>query len=223
MQKNRFKYVVIILLALAALTSGIGAYFYFEGTSTTRLAKINGTVFPESRVISPFKLVTGATAFSNKNLQGRWSLVFFGFTNCPVVCPTTMALLNQAYAKLQAENYQPLPQVVFISVDPARDSPKQVKQYAAGFNTHFLGVTGDEKQIAQLAREVGAVYMKVELAPMKTGEKQAYTIDHSTAVMLIDPAGRLRAILSSPENGDKLAQDYQEVTKAYAVTPLSAL
>lgn len=216
MQKSNSLTLLIVSLAIIALLAGLGVSYYLKQRHQQQLAKINGTVFPQARELHPVTLLDGkGQAFTNRNLQGHWSLVFFGFTNCPVICPTTLSTLNQAYIKLKNANYQPLPQVVFVSVDPERDNPNRASQYAAGFNPEFMGLTGEKAQINQLARDMNAVYMKVELRPSQSGEKPAYTVDHSTAIMLVDPQGRLRAIFSSPENGDQFAQDYQAVTQRF--------
>lgn len=213
MQRSRSLTISIVSLAIIAMLAGLGLRYYLHQNQQQRLAEVSGTVFPQARELHTFNLLDGkGQSFTNKNLQGHWNLIFFGFTHCPVICPTTLSLLNQAYIKLKNANYQPLPQVIFISVDPERDDPNRVGQYAAGFNPDFIGLTGEKTSIDQLTRDMNAVYLKVALKPATPGEKPAYTIDHSTAIMLVDPQGRLRAILSSPANGDKFAQDYQTIT-----------
>lgn len=209
---QRTKTLLIIGIALLALLAGIGVSYYVKQRPQTISAKVNASIFPQARNLQAFTLTDGkGLAFTNQNLQGHWNLVFFGFTNCPVVCPTTLAILNQAYTKLKNDGVKPLPRVVFISVDPQRDNLNRVSQYAAGFNPDFIGITGEKAQIDQLARDMNVMYMRVDLKPAQPGDKPTYTIDHSTSIMLVDANGQLRAIFSSPETGDKFAQDYQEV------------
>ena len=216
---NSLSFRIMVMLAIIALLAGLGFRYYLNQHQQQQLANSNGVVFPQARVLHPVSLVDGqGKTFTNQNFKGHWNLVFFGFTNCPVICPTTLSILNQAYTKLKNENYQPLPQVIFISVDPERDNPDRASQYAAGFNPLFVGLTGEKAQLDQLTHDMSAVYMKVALKPATAGETPAYTVDHSTAIMLVDPQGNLRAIFSSPENGDKFAQDYQAITQSLGAT-----
>lgn len=212
--QNMKNLIWIITIALAAMLIGVGVSYYLSQAKQNQNAQNGAAVFPQPRTLHAVKLVDGkGQPFTNKQFENHWSLVFFGFTHCPVICPTTMSILNQAYTKLKNDKFKPLPQVIFVSVDPERDDANRANQYASGFNPDFIGITGDKTQIDQLARDMNAVYMKVEIKPTNPNEKPTYTIDHSTAIMLVDPQGKLRAIFSSPENGDKFAQVYQDVLK----------
>lgn len=169
------------------------------------------TVFSQPRAIAPFKLQDDkGEHFSNANLKGHWSLLFFGFTNCAMICPTTMTELNKMYQLLTKAKEQVLPQVVFISVDPERDTLKRLHNYVHAFNPNFVGVTGDEKELAKLAKNVGAMYMKV----VDKDDPNQYYIDHSAFIILVNPEGHMYGIFSSPHEADNMAKNFVAISKS---------
>lgn len=136
-------------------------------------------------------------------LDGKWSLVFFGFTYCPEFCPTTLAELAAVQQRLgdKAENLQ----IVFISVDPERDTPQQMKDYLSsdGFPQGTIGLTGTPEQTAQAARAYRAYYEKV-------GEGEGYTMNHSLTVYLMGPDGEFRTAVAyglGPDKSTKIIED----------------
>jgi len=137
----------------------------------------------------PFQLVDqdGRTV-DQSLLEGKWSLVFFGFTYCPDYCPTTLTMLEATKRRLgdRADDLQ----IVFITVDPERDSPQALKDYLSsdGFPEGVIGLTGTPQQIADVARAYGAPYEKV-------GEGEGYTMNHGLTIYLMGPDGRFRAPL----------------------------
>lgn len=155
----------------------------------------NAYVLPKPDTLAEFRLVRhDETPFSNTSLQGRWSFLIFGYTFCPDFCPTTLVMFNAVHELLarRPEGTRDV-QFVMISVDPERDTPQLLREYVPQFNREFIGVTGDAASIAQLADSVGAVYARVP------GSSEAnYLIDHSTAVLLVNPQGRLQGIFAAP-------------------------
>jgi protein SCO1/2 len=121
-----------------------------------------------------------------KNYQGRLAIVFFGFTRCPDVCPTELFKLAQVILKLG--NAASAVQVLFVSLDPERDSPEVVKAYVAAFNPTFIGLTGSTAAI-----NAAAASFSVQFAKIPTGN-DSYTIDHSTGTYVMDRRGRLRLV-----------------------------
>lgn len=132
-------------------------------------------------------------------LNGKWSLVFFGFTYCPDYCPTTLGTLAAVRQQLgdQAENLQ----IVFVSIDPARDTPQALKDYLSsdGFPPNVIGLTGTPDQVAQAARAYRAYYQKV-------GEGEGYTMNHSLTIYLMGPDGRFRSALNHDLGPDRSAE-----------------
>lgn len=170
---------------------------------------IDGTYFSQAIAIKNFKLSsTVKKTFTQKNLQGHWTFMFFGFTNCGMVCPTTMAELNKMYKTLQKEvKPSDIPQIVMVSVDPDRDSVQRMKEYVTAFNPHFIGARAEMPQIVSLEKELHLVAVK-----LKSGEgKNQYTINHSAEIMIFNPQGQLQAMLSYPHKGIEMAADYQKI------------
>jgi protein SCO1/2 len=147
------------------------------------------TVNAGADIGGPFKLVNqDGRAVDQHILDGKWSAVFFGYTYCPDTCPATLQALGAAARQLGDK--APF-QTVFISVDPARDTPAQMKTYleSQGFPAHAVGLTGSPTQIAEAAKVYGVYYAK-------SGAGADYTVDHSAAVYLMDPKGRFARPLS---------------------------
>ena len=153
----------------------------------------------------PFTLVDqDGRPVDQRVLNGKWSLVFFGYTFCPDFCPTTLTTLGKAMDELgpQAKNAQ----VVFITVDPERDTPAALKTYLASrvFPKNIIGLTGTEAQIAQIAKEYKVFYQKEGTGPN-------YTMDHSTALYLMDPQGKFHGVIA---DGLTPQQDAQQISQA---------
>jgi protein SCO1/2 len=169
----------------------------------------NAAIYQQPRPIVPFSLKdTDGKAFSNQNLQGHWSLLFFGFTNCAMICPTTMTELNKMYGLLQKAKVKSLPQVVFISVDPERDSIKRIHGYVQAFNSAFVGATGSEQELTKLSKQLGVMYMKVR----DKDDPKHYAIDHSAFIVLVNPKGQAYGLLTTPHSAKNLAHNYRKIT-----------
>lgn len=145
-------------------------------------------------------------AISQKDFQGHWSLLFFGFTQCQQVCPMTLSEVKQAYEWMQ-KHHQKVPVVTFVSVDVKHDTPEITTRYAKSFNANFVGLSGEKKQIELLTKSLGVLYMTV----MQNNQE---SIDHSANLFLINPAGQVQAIFSPPYESLVLAKD---IAKAMAV------
>lgn len=171
----------------------------------TRLS--SGTVVNDAQPLPNFSLSTYSGDFDNARLSGRWTLMFFGYTYCPDLCPTALTLLKNLHAKIVAEHWPP-PQVVMVSVDPARDSLVTLKNYAAAFDPHFLGATASDAALAPLVKHLGVYYQRHD-----RDKTLHYVVDHSTAIYLIDPGGRLKAVFSAPHDVAKMLADYRALTQ----------
>jgi protein SCO1/2 len=138
------------------------------------------------------------------DFRGKVIVVFFGFTHCPDVCPTTLAELARALEKLGADGDRV--QVLMVTVDPERDTPQILKQYVTALDPRFLGLTGDADAIARTAREFKVFYQK---SPGATPE--AYSVDHSSGSYVFDPQGRLRLLVSYGQGADVFAHDIAQL------------
>lgn len=169
-----------------------------------------GTYLTPSRELPDFSLIDqrGQT-FGAANLRGHWSLLFFGYTNCPDFCPTTLTTLAAMQKRLRAAKSTVLPQVVFVSVDAKRDTPAQMAQYVPYFDPKFIGLTGaDQPSIEAVARKLG---VGVVIQPTSDGN---YTVDHTAAIFVLNPDGRITAILTGPFSVAALQSDFQRVVAA---------
>ncbi|CAN5446334.1 hypothetical protein BH10PSE19_BH10PSE19_03310 [soil metagenome] len=211
----------LTLVGLLAL--GLGAYTstHYSGNSeatahTLQKKLASGTVFPQPREIQAFNLTdeTGK-AFTNKELTGHWTLLFFGFTRCQDICPTTLAVYNKIYQALQTQKVTE-PQFVMVSVDPERDSSKQLNQYVKGFNDAFKAATGEKAVLEKLTKDMSVLYMKV--ANKGSSDSKDYTIDHSGTIMLIGPNAKLYAVFPMPHDADSISKDFASITAHYGTT-----
>lgn len=142
---------------------------------------------------------------TNQDLQGHWTLLFFGFTRCATICPTTLTQLNEAYLQLKASR-KTLPQIIFVSIDPARDTPAVVARYVTVFNPAFQGVTGSVKQLEPLKRQLGVLALKTQ-----GKNENDYNIDHSGTIYLINPQGNLQGVFSMPHSAPEIIKGYEGV------------
>lgn len=202
--QKRVSLTVGLLLAFTALVAGFFVSQHVHKGKRIDVSKFHGTLLTQPRGINSFSLTgTDEAAFNNQRLQGQWTLVFFGFTNCGYLCPTTMAELAKTYRILEQRNIQPLPRVVMISIDPERDSLKKLNAYVKSFHPNFYGARGDMDAIEKMTQEMGIAFLKPD---DKSG--QPADIQHSGAVMLFNPNGELNAFFTSPQAA-LLAKDYQ--------------
>ncbi len=151
---------------------------------------------PQPTLVSTSGMMIGKTTAVDPNaLRGRWSLLFFGFTHCPDVCPTTLAMLANVVGGIPAP-----PQVVMISVDPARDQPEALARYVRAFNPGFVGWTGDAVALASFSRQFYATYQAV---PDAAG---SYLMEHTSSVMVINPEGKQVGYLMIPHDPKKMRE-----------------
>ncbi len=134
-------------------------------------------------------------------------MLFFGYTNCPEFCPTTLTTLAAMRKSLRASGAAVLPQVIFISVDPKRDTPQQLAKYVPYFDPEFIGLTAaDQPTVEAVARQFGyAVIIEPKQAD------GSYAVDHSSAILVLDPSGKLAAILTGPFTVEALQADFQRI------------
>ena len=196
--------LTLIIVALLSAAAGMMLWHLMQARQAIELQSLR--VLPEPRVIADFALTDQDGApFSLDGLKGRWSLIFFGFTHCPDVCPTTLFELQAVHEQLAGpDTAKPAGhQVVFVSVDPDRDTPGRLKEYVSYFHPDFIGVTGNDAQLRPLALQLGAAYHVEDHA---AGAEQ-YTVDHSASILLTDPSGRLYGVFPAPHDASRLSAD----------------
>lgn len=205
-------------LAVAIVASLAGVWFATKSSST--VASIdsiqrqleNTLILPEDfKQVPEFSLLdkNGDTVTTDL-LRDKWSLVFFGFLNCPDICPMTLTsvadsleVVNETHPDL------PTPQVLFVSVDPKRDRPDNLKPYVEYFNSEFNALTGELNEIHELTRPLNIVVSYT----VDEEDSSQYTVDHTSAILLVDPELRVRAKFNSPHIPETVASDYSIVLK----------
>ncbi|MCS5595484.1 MAG: SCO family protein, partial [Porticoccaceae bacterium] len=168
--------------------------------------RINGAIVLNTpRKFSDFDLIDHrGDAFTLQRLKGQWSMIFFGFTNCPDVCPTTLATLNETYSKLKDSEKEDL-QIIMVSLDPERDTVDKLGQYMPYFNTEFVGVTGNKHFIKRFTTEINIAYNQVPL------DGDDYTVDHSSQIVLVNPNGHYHGFFKSPHSAIMLRKTWRSI------------
>jgi len=177
-------------------------------------AELAGVLRSEYRQLTPFTLTDQhQQRFDDRRLRDKWSMIFFGYLSCPDVCPMTLHELS-SFRQLLADKTGSEPddlQVVFVSLDPARDSPQQLGEYVAYFNRDFVAATGKKKEIDRFAGQFGAGYViEEETAPGQ------YLVAHSSAIFLVDPLGRSVATFSQPHYASTLLSQYLRIIRYFS-------
>ncbi len=199
------------LIAIAAMVIGIVSF----NTITKLTPPEHALYYQQSREIKPFELIDHhGQPFTKEALNNKWSLVFFGYTSCPDICPTTLQNLNFIYEDLKAiaQNSQ----VLLVSVDPQNDSQEKLSQYIAYFNSEFIALRAGHEVLFPFARNMGLMYAI-------SGEDDDYSVDHSASLVLINPDGKIAAIFKPEEamgsvpgiDSDKLLSDFQKIVALY--------
>jgi protein SCO1/2 len=202
--KNRYWIVVIALAAVG----GVAGVFVGRMLAKPAVASLeSGTQLPEARALGAFSLLdTRGAAISANELRGHPTLVFFGFTHCPDVCPTTLAML--AMVQKQVAGLDPRLaglKVALITVDPERDSPEQLGRYVQSFGADFIGLTGSPPEIVNVTRSFGVAFARVDLPGGN------YTMDHSATVFALDTQGRIVAVFTPPLSVPKMSRDLERL------------
>ena len=172
--------------------------------------RVNGAiVLDKPRIFSDFELIDHrGEVFNIDRFRDTWTIVFFGFTHCPDICPTTLAVLNDTYSKMKESEKAKL-QVVMISLDPERDTVEALADYVSYFNEQFIGVTGNKHLIRRLTAEINIAYNKVPLA----GDD--YTVDHSTQLVLINPKGHYHGFFKAPHSETVLRSTWRSIYSTF--------
>jgi protein SCO1/2 len=205
----RKRFLIGGIIAVAALLAGTWSALQLRERAG-HVDELAATRFPVARDISAFELVDHhGKPFTNTTLQGVWSFLFFGYTHCPDVCPTTLSVLNSVAQQLgsDASNVR----FIFISVDPERDTPEHLARFVSYFNSDFIGVTGKPEAIEALTKQLGVLSMRVA-----SGENpDSYLMDHTAGVFLVDPDGKYHAVFMPPLTAEMLVTNFRKMREDY--------
>jgi protein SCO1/2 len=186
----------------------VGLWQIIQRSQQAPLASL--IVLPEPREISDFSLTDqSGRPFTQQNFRGAWTLVFFGFTHCPDVCPSTLYDLQQVNQKLDEGGLVGATphRVLFVSVDPERDTPGRLREYLEFFDPSFIGVTGNHAALEPFSRQMSIAYRIEDHEPGTA----VYNVDHSASILLVAPSGRLYGVFPAPHDAAMIAQDMASV------------
>ena len=217
----------VVLAGVAAAALGFIAYPYLTGSddnpanngqlSTTQSTNADNAALAsmqenlqtslalpdDFRTVPEFNLVSATGNPVNQSVfEDQWSLVFFGFTHCPDVCPITLQVMKEIVANLE-EQQLTAPQIVFVSIDPARDTPEIMEKYIGYFDKDFVGITGDVNAVLKFTSSLGIVASFTANAT----DPENYGVDHTASLLLIDPQGRVKAKVTPPHEAEKITAD----------------
>ena len=195
-------------VVLAAMLGGVwlAATYRENGSRAILLPDQVMTLFPDPKPLTAFAFTDHENrVFDLSRLKGKWSFLFFGYTHCPDICPMTLAILARAREDIVKSTVGAKDvQFVFISVDPDRDTASKLRQYVTYFDTSFLGVTGDNAQLGNLAGQLGAAY-QVAITP----GVENYPVYHTAAVFLVDPRARYHAVFAPPLDAASISKRFK--------------
>ena len=171
---------VILIVAFMLMVTGA---FTYKVLKTTAEPDIQALIYPKPKQLPDFEMTAHTnTPFSQDQLLGNWTVVFFGFTFCPDICPTTMASLGEVADNLP-KDIAAKTQFVFVSVDPERDTVERMAGYVPFYNEDFIGVVGSPDQLEIFSKSLGAVYIKVPFG-------DTYQMQHTGRIFIINPQGQ---------------------------------
>jgi protein SCO1 len=202
------RFINLAVICIAGIAGVATAFIWYHPAAPVELT--TGTYLSPRRALPDFSLIDQrGRAFGPDNLRGHWSMLFFGYTNCPDFCPATLTTLAALEKRLRDGGGTVRPQVIFMSVDAKRDTPQQLAKYVPYFDPEFIGVTAaDQPAIEAVAQKLGVSVVIVEKPD------GSYTVDHSGAIFVIDPHGKLAAILTGPFTVDALQADFSNIVAA---------
>ena len=186
--------VVVILVAVSLYVNKMTTKVHL---SSEQLKDMGLYLIEPPRNLGSFNLMDSAgKEFLPKDFEGKWNMLFFGFTFCPDICPITMSMLSRIEKGLDIENQEKI-RIFLVTVDPDRDSPDQLKVYLENFSENFIGLTGGLDQIYNFATRVNAPFN-----PIKNNKESNYTVDHTGSIILINPEGNYAGFFRAPHNQD---------------------
>jgi len=205
MNQTRFRILVSIIVLASVLSGALLVTAYQKASRVTPQQLRNDALFvyDDPITLNAFSLTkhTGGP-FTNTSLQGSWTLVFFGYTFCPDICPITMVAIKQFYDLLEASGEGENVQVVMISVDPERDTEEVLKNYVTYFNPEFIGARGDYSDVYQLARNVNLTFAYTRV------DDENYLVNHNGEIMVMGPTGDNVGFLKAPYEPQRMLENF---------------
>jgi protein SCO1 len=207
-QPPRTRTLPFSVILIAAFAAAFGLWLgtrYFATPSAPRLA--TAVLYPQPRPLPEFSLTqSNGKPLTLADWRGHWTLAYFGYANCPDVCPTTLAEFKQVWMQLNKRGALDQLRFDFVSVDPARDTPDVLSKYVGFFNPDFIAATGSDQELTKLTHALGLLYTRTATA---NGDE---AVDHSASVVIIDPQGQLVGMFRPPFAAEAIAADLAQLT-----------
>jgi protein SCO1 len=202
MSRNIFLAAIVLAVVAAAAGGWIAARL------ATPEAPVHAHILDAPRLLPDVPGIDHAgRPFHRADFEGRWTIAFFGFTHCPDICPATLQVLAGTRRMLEDLPAADQPEVLMISVDPARDSPERLAEYVPFFHPEFRGLNVADQHLPELTRGFGVAYFYSALG------EDSYTVDHTASLFLVDPQARLAAVFPTPHTADGIATDMRRILK----------
>jgi len=207
--RNHHKFIVGTAAIIALLA---GMFYSQKGQRPLPPPELtNATLLSPAKIVQPAGLHDhNKKPFDLKAMQGYWSFVFFGYTNCPDVCPATMfqfktlAKMLDSYPEIKKQT-----RFILVSIDPQRDDASHLKDYVEYYHPDFIGVTGNDKDLYSFSRQMGVIYQRQD--PENEAEPDNYLVDHSSAILMLNPKGQLQVVYSAPHHAESILKDYMSI------------
>ncbi|MBE9567403.1 MAG: SCO family protein [Proteobacteria bacterium] len=214
MQANNNNTLLVIVTAVIALSAGVWFGLDNYGAKNVPVTKIQGVILSTAKTIDDFDLIDNKNRkFKLENLKNKWSIMFFGYTHCPDVCPMTLTTLQQLSKLFTRENLTP-PQVILVTVDPQRDTPEVLDEYVGYFDKDFVAATGDLSEVQKLASELG-IYFKKAAGASGDVDADDYAMDHTTSFIVFNPQAEVAAYLKQPHEAARILEDLRVIVGSY--------
>ena len=209
---NGVRLTVALCMLFIALV--VGAFVFSVTRDRTlsfeELQQQGSVMLPRPRALAGIEMqTTDGEDFNEASLEGGWTFAYFGFTNCPDICPTTMSVMGQAYNELSAEE-RPSYRGLLVTVDPERDDAQKLASYAQAFSPSFQGVRGSIAQTAAFATQVNVAFQKLP----GVGD-EPYQMDHSGNLVIINPKGHYHGFIKLPHTRDKLVNTFRTLQASF--------
>ena len=197
--KNSIRFIAIA----AVIAISLGIYTQQSQQSEDKLPSLNkAVILPNSKALNHIDFTDhNGAAFGIDRLKGYWNILFFGFTNCPDICPTTMRTLSQVKQTLEQENKWGNYRVIMVSVDPERDTQERLKNYVPYFDEDFIGLRSDVETTTKFAKQLGILFVK------QKSEDGFYQVDHGASIVLVNPQGEMAGVITAPHQQDLISND----------------
>ncbi|MEW6765831.1 MAG: SCO family protein [Pseudomonadota bacterium] len=207
--------VAVFLILIAALV--VAVFFKFQRTNVD-LAKVVDPavlrIMPQPIPVPDAQLTRmDGQPFGKKNLSGKWTFLYFGYTLCPDVCPTELTALAEVADILRGKNVQSRWQQVFVSVDPERDTPDQLARFVSYFDPKIIAATGPDAELRIMAQPIGVGWEKAALPTANDAPSSSYLINHTTSILLVSPDATVVGVFPTPHNPEAMAKAYLAVTR----------